>query len=70
MAADYKVLAQRQSTQLTADGRFIDTMEVTFETAPEGASGTVTIPVSAYTADNVRAQIEERVAQMKAIASL
>lgn len=70
MAQAYKVLSQRQNTQLTADGRFIETMDVSFEALPSGSTGTVTLPVSAYTVDNVRALIEERVQQMNAVADL
>lgn len=70
MAMDYKVLSQRQNTQLTADGRFIETMDVTFEVAQTGNTGTISVPVSAYTVENVRPLIEERVSAMRAIADL
>lgn len=70
MAAEYRILSQRPSTQLTADGRFIDTVEISFETLPNQTPGTLTVPKSLYTVDYVRSQVEAQVATMKAIESL
>jgi hypothetical protein len=70
MAADYRVLSQRPSTQLTADGRFIDTVEISFETLPNQTPGTLTVPKSQYTVENVQQLIEAEVATIKAVESL
>jgi hypothetical protein len=70
MAADYRVLTQRPTTELTADGRFIDTVEISFETLPNQTPGTLTVPRSQYNADNVQRLIEEQVATIKAIENL
>lgn len=70
MAATFRVLSQRPSTQLTADGRFIDTIEITFETLPAQTPGSITVPKSQYTADYVRSAIEAQVSEMLAIESL
>lgn len=70
MAANFRVLSQRPSTQLTADGRFIDTVDITFETLPNQTPGTITVPKSLYTADYVQQQIADQVAQITAIEQL
>lgn len=70
MAATYRVISQRPSTQLTADGRFIDTVIVNFETLPNQTPGTVEVPQSLYTVDYVKGAIEDRVQHMLAIEQL
>jgi len=55
--AGYKVVAQNQTVELRADGRFVDVMEVTFETET-GSTGTVKVPIVGYSADTVRAAIQ------------
>jgi hypothetical protein len=55
--AGYKVVAQNQTVDLRADGRFVDVMEVTFETET-GSTGTVKVPIVGYSADTVRAAIQ------------
>lgn len=70
MAAAYRVLSQRPSTQLTSDGRFIDTVDITFETLPAQTPGTITVPKSMYTVDYVQQAIEAQVATMQAIEQL
>lgn len=69
MAAGYRVVSQRQTIELTPDGRFVDVMEVTAET-PHGATFTVRVPLSAYTADTVAALLAERAATISDIAGL
>jgi hypothetical protein len=70
MAATFRVLSQRQSTQLTHDGRFIDVMEITFETLPEQIAGTISVPLTAYNTDNVTQLLTDRAAAMSAVQNL
>ena len=70
MATTYRVVSQRPSTQLTADGRFIDTVIVNFETLPNQSPGTIEVPSSMYTVDYVKSVIEDKVAHMVAIENL
>lgn len=67
--AAFKILAQRQTSELTPDGRFIDVMEVSFE-IETGDTGVVRVPVAVYTAASVAAAVSERAAQMLAVAAL
>lgn len=69
MATTFKVLTQRPSSELTADGRFVDVMEITFE-IPSGTVGTIQVPLAAYTPDTVRALLEDRAAAMIGVESL
>lgn len=66
MADGYRVLPQRQSSQLTQDARFIDVMEVPVVT-DNGSSFTLYIPTDKYSADYVRARIEERMQHITAV---
>lgn len=70
MATDWRVTAQRQTDVLTAQGTFEPTMEVNFETLPEGITGQVSVPLRIYSADTVQSLIEQRVADIKAVQSL
>lgn len=69
MADGYRVLPQRQSSQLTQDARFIDVMEVPVIT-DAGSSFTLYIPTDKYTVEYVRARIEERLHHTVAIENL
>ena len=69
MAQGWKIVAQRQTTDLTPDGRFLDIMEVTFET-DEGVTGKVNVPVSAYNPDNVAQLVSARAAAISAVHNL
>lgn len=69
MAEGWRIVAQRQTTDLTPDGRFDEVMEITFMTA-EQVTGTVRIPVGQYTPDYVREVISARAAQISAVHNL
>lgn len=69
MADGWRIVAQRQTTDLTPDGRFQEVMEITF-TTDQDVSGTVRIPVTQYTAENVREVISARAAQISAVHNL
>lgn len=68
MAETYRVTAQRQTSTL-ANGTFVPAMEVTFETT-SGVVGTVVVPVTAYSPDNVAKAITERVDAIEAVSQL
>jgi vacuolar-type H+-ATPase subunit C/Vma6 len=70
MAADYEVIAQKQSTSLAASGGFQDVMNVTFKTVPGGVQGTISVPLTQYNAENVKALIEARVKSINDVGSL
>ena len=70
MADTYRVISQRQTNDLTPDGRFVDVMEVTFETIPNQNTGTITVPVAQYNGDNVARLIEDRVKHIMDVESL
>lgn len=70
MAAQFRVLVQRQSLELTADSRFVDVIEVTFESLPSGATGTERFLVRDYTPEHVAAVLGERAATLESIAGL
>lgn len=73
MAADYHVTYQDTRPDITTNGRLVNVKEVHFviDTDPaQGHEDYVTIPEDRYNADNVRALIEDKVARVKATASL
>ncbi len=70
MAANWRVIAQRQQTELTGQGTFRDVMVVTFEVIPSGTTGNVSIPVAQYTPEFVESAINSRVDSIKAIENL
>lgn len=65
MAESWQVVSQRQSSVLVG-GTFEDAMIVTFKTA-SGTTGSVTVPLSQYTADNVAQLIDQRVEAIDAV---
>lgn len=69
MAANYQVVAQRQTVDLGADGRFTDVIEVTYQTA-SGVTGSVRVPVATFTPDRVAELIDARAVQHDAVANL
>lgn len=69
MAVGWRVVAQQQREDLTANGTFHKVWDVTFETA-SGTRGLVTIPERLYTEENVRAEIESKVSTISAIENL
>lgn len=70
MAADYDVVAQRQTQTLDAQGQTTSVMVVTFQTKPEGIIGSVDIPIAQYSPDTVAALVEARVQALKAVHAL
>lgn len=73
MATDYHVTYQDTRPDITQGGRFFQVKEVHFmiDTDPaQGHEDMITIPEDRYTADNVKALIEDKVARIKATASL
>lgn len=70
MAATFRILSQRPSTELTGDGRFIDTMEITFETLPNRTPGNITIPRALYTPEYVREHVSALADTMIAVENL
>ncbi len=69
MAQGWQIVAQRQTTDLTPDGRFVDIMEITAETT-EGVTFTLKVPLSAYTPESVAQQASARAAQISAVHNL
>lgn len=69
MAAGWSVTAQRQTTDLSPDGRFVDVIEVTFLT-DGGTAGTVRVPERQYSPERVRELIQQRVDTITAVESL
>lgn len=68
MAESWQVVSQRQSSVLSGN-TFEDAMIVTFKTA-SGTTGSVTVPLSQYNAENVASLINQRVAAIDAVHSL
>lgn len=73
MAVDYHVTYQDTRPDITANGRLVNVKEVHFVIDTDPAMGHedfVTVPEDRYTADNVKALIEDKVARVKATAAL
>lgn len=73
MAVDYHVTYQDTRPDITPNGRLVQVKEVHFVIDTDPASGHedfVTVPEDRYNADNVKALIEDKVARVKATASL
>lgn len=69
MADTWQVVSQRQTSDITPDGRFQEVMEVTAQTTG-GTTFTVRVPIQSYQPDVVRAMIEERAAQILEVETL
>lgn len=65
----WRVTGQAQVQDVSPQGQFVDGLRVSFVTGA-GHPGSVFLPLAAATADNVRAAIDERAAEMEAIAGL
>lgn len=65
----WRVTGQAQVTDVGDDARFVEGMRVAFTTGA-GHSGSVFLPLTAFTPDNVRAAIDARAQTMDAIAAL
>lgn len=70
MAGLFKVISQRQSIEMRADGSFADVMEVTFETVPSGHTGVERFLLREYTPEHVSGVLSSRAETMEAITSL
>lgn len=69
MAANWRVVAQQQREELTAQGTFQKVWDVSFE-VPSGTRATVTVPERLYSEDYVRDAIEARAQQIIGVESL
>lgn len=69
MADTYKVTNQRQTVELSADGRFRDVMEVSFQTS-QGIHGQVRVPLDQYGPDRVNQMITEYVDKIHGVHNL
>jgi len=69
MAELFKVTTQDQTMMLTTGGVWVDGMKIGFETT-DGVAGHVTVPLSVYSAQFVKDQINARVKQINEVASL
>lgn len=70
MATDWVITSQRQTDILTPAGTFDPSMEVNFQTVPEGINAQVTVSLRNYTEDYVRSLIDQRVMAIKAVQNL
>lgn len=69
MANIYTVISQRETSEVTPDGRFRRVMEVTFETA-SGVTASVQIPIDRYAPETVDAAIQEYAGRIEGVAGL
>lgn len=69
MADTWQVVSQRQTSDITPDGRFIEVMEVVVQTVT-GSTLTVRIPVDQYGPDTAQQIIEKRVSDVLAVENL
>lgn len=69
MAAQYRVINQKPTIDITPFGEFVDVIEVTAET-PTGAVFTIRVPVSRYEPDGVAAQLADMAARIETVAGL
>lgn len=70
MAGQFKVISQKQSLRIMADGSFQDVMEVTFETLPSHAVGTENFPLNDYKPEYVAEVLAARAGVMEAVKEL
>lgn len=69
MADTWQVVSQRQTSDITADGRFIEVMEVVVQLV-SGSTITERIPIDQYTPEVVQERIDARVADVLAVENL
>ncbi|MCH8992998.1 MAG: hypothetical protein IIA44_14765 [Acidobacteria bacterium] len=69
MADTWRVVAQRQTSDISRSGDFQDVMEVTVETTT-GRVISVRIPVDQYNAELANQMIEDRVSEVIAVDNL
>lgn len=65
----WKVTGQQQTTGLDESGRATQGVTVSYLTA-SGVSGSVFVPLTRYTPENVKAEIMDRVARHNAVDAL
>lgn len=74
MAANYQILAQSQSQELSATGMgFQDVWNISYKVTDGPSKGTVasvTVPESEHNVDAVQSAIEAKISDLDAIASL
>lgn len=68
-AVPWTVTGQQETTIIGATGGAQEVMQVTFQ-LPDGTTGTVNVPLTAYTPDNVRKMIAAKAAVMHTINNL
>lgn len=67
---EYQVKSQQQFTQLNQDGSITPSVKVTVYDVPTQQTFYVTVPLSMYSADNVRAQIIFHLEQLRQVHGL
>lgn len=65
----WTVNGQQEQTIITPNGQAQDVMVITF-TLTDGTVGTVSVPMSGYNVENVRAAIAAKAAQLHAVNQL
>lgn len=70
MATDWRITGQTPGVKLQADGSLPNTMEVRFETIPEGIPGVISVLMRNYSPEFVQSEIDSLVATMKAVNNL
>lgn len=68
-APAWTVVAQSERTIVNAQGSAIDVMQVSFQ-LPDGTQGSVNVPLTSYTVDNVKAAIAAKAATLSAVNAL
>ncbi len=69
MADTWQVVSQRQTSDITPDGRFIEVMEVVVQLV-SGTTITERIPIDQYTPEVVGQRVEARVADVIEVENL
>ncbi len=69
MPDTWQVVSQRQTSDITADGRFIEVMEVVVQ-LDSGTTITERIPIDQYTPEVVQQRIEARVGDVIEVENL
>jgi len=70
MADDFQIIAQRQTSEITAGGQMLDVWEVVVIVPDAQATLTVRVPLAASSPGEVDIAVRARVDQVKAIYGL
>jgi hypothetical protein len=70
MADIYKVVSQAPVTAAVPGGTYAPSMEITFETKPNGIVGKVTVPTAHYSTDEVDRAIRQSAKLLEAVHNL